>query len=267
MLDHLLATGFDECLPEEVGKTRPFYGWGERAGGEEIEVVIKIRAACPMGAKAMVAEAFSAMLASDLGLPIPEPFIVEMTGDYAEAIPDPEARDLARRSLGMNFALKKLPPGFSIWTPQRTVPRHLMQTAAEIIAFDLLIGNDDRRLAKPNCLFDGKELAIIDHEMAFPHLTAHLLFWQEPWEAGVFEPRRQVPAMHLFQRSLAGKEIDFNRLQGAWEGINDERLETYFTALPKEWAGLDASRGIVSYLARVRDNLPGALEQVRLLLR
>ena len=101
----------------------------------------------------------------------------------------------------------------------------------------------------------------------FPHLTAHLLFWQEPWEAGAFEPRRQGLTMHLFQRSLAGKEIDFNRLQGAWEAINDERLESYFWALPKEWAGLDASRGIVSYLARVRDNLPGALEQVRLLLR
>lgn len=267
MLDLLEASGFDECLPAEVGKTRPFYGWGCREVGEEIEVVIKLRAGCPLGTRAMLVEALAAMLAADLDLPVPEPFVVEISREYADSIPDAEARDLAGRSLGLNFGLKKLPTGFAIWPPKRAVPVGLIQTAAEILVFDRLIGNDDRRLEKPNCLFDGKNLAIIDHEMAFPQITAGALFWKDPWDEGVFEGNRQGPTEHLFQRSIAGKELEFNRLQGAWEAIDGERLNEYFDALPREWAALDESREIVSYLGRVRDRLPDALEQIQRLLR
>ena len=54
--------------------------------------------------------------------------------------------------------------------------------AASILLFDAIIQNPDRRAENPNCLVQGDELRIIDHELAFMHRV--ILLWQAPWLLG-----------------------------------------------------------------------------------
>lgn len=42
-------------------------------------------------------------------------------------------------------------------------------TAAGVLLFDAIIQNPDRRDENPNCLVQGNELRMIDHELAFAH--------------------------------------------------------------------------------------------------
>jgi len=48
-------------------------------------------------------------------------------------------------------------------------PGVLVQTAAEVLVFDAIVQNPDRRADNPNCLVRGDEIRIIDHELAFSH--------------------------------------------------------------------------------------------------
>ncbi len=55
------------------------------------------------------------------------------------------------------------------------------QLACEIFAFDALIQNPDRRMDKPNILWKGEELYIIDHEKGFSFVYA-LPASIKPWQ-------------------------------------------------------------------------------------
>lgn len=264
MLSLITASRFDKRLDENIGRTRPFFGAGCLEDGTEIEVCMKLKDGCDSGTKALVAEAIAAMMAGDLGLPVPEPFLLSVDAEFATSIFDEGARTAAKRSVGMNFASKRLPPGFALWTSDRVVPKNLRQTASEIAAFDFLIGNDDRRAAKPNCLSNGEDFAIIDHEKAFPHQTSFILGWRPPWEADGLAHKRQPANHHLFAKSLAGQEIDLRRLEGAWEAINDSRLDEYWAALPREWVEADdAARKILDYVRDIRVHLSGAISEIK----
>ncbi len=267
MLSSLTATRFDACIPAESGKTRPFMAAAENQEGEELEICIKLMGGCDLGVKAMVAEAVSSMLAADLGLPVPEPFVVEITQDFTNMIPDPHAHTLATKSIGLNFASKKLPAGFHLWLPGKFVPKSLLSQAAEILAFDMLIVNDDRRSEKPNCLTNGPDLAVIDHEMAFPHCTSYIFGWVPPWQLNALEERRNPIRKHLFHDSLVGKEIDFAPFEARFRGISPARFEEYFTALPFAWANADGIRKILEYLLEVRANISSAITEIQKLLR
>ncbi len=267
MLDLLTPSQFVDCLPEEVGKTRPLLVVGDAVDQKDIEVYVKLKSKCMLGTTTLAVEVISALLAADLDLPVPEPYLVEIGSEFTDIISDPEAKVMAAGSNGLNFGLRKLPAGYALWTPSRSVPSVLLPLAAEIATFDFLIGNDDRRPEKPNCLFNGKDFAIIDHEMAFPAQTSTVLFWKPPWEPGSLEFKRHPQQQHLFHASLCSKPLEFNRLEGAWSAIGDSRLEDYRRSLPASWAELDAVVEILSYIGAVRDNLPACLDEVRKVLR
>lgn len=267
MLSKLTATRFDACVPAESGKTRPFMAAAENQQEEELEICIKLVGGCDLGVKALVAEAVSSMLAADLGLPVPEPFVVEISQDFANMIPDPQARALANKSIGLNFASKKLPAGFHLWPPGRLVPKSLLPQAAEILAFDMLIVNDDRRPEKPNCLTNGPDLAVIDHEMAFPHCTSYIFGWSPLWELNALDERRNPTRRHLFHDSLVGKEIDFGSFEARFKRISPARFEEYFTSLPTAWANADGILKILEYLVEVRANFSSAITEIQKLLR
>jgi hypothetical protein len=85
------------------------------------------------------------MLGADLDLPVPEPFVVQVEPDFIAAIPDPEIRKLASESQPWAFGSKKLPPQFSTLMSGIPLAQSLLPTAAEVLAFDTLIANPDRR--------------------------------------------------------------------------------------------------------------------------
>ncbi|MDH5644206.1 MAG: hypothetical protein OEY63_08395 [Gemmatimonadota bacterium] len=227
-------------------------------------MVAKLSEGCDRKVTALVMEAIAAMLAADLDLPVPEPFLVTLEPEFIAGVPDKTVVAMARRSNPVAFGSKHLPPGYTNWPVGEGIPKDAFITAAEIFAFDALIVNDDRRPTNPNCLFNGSSLAIYDHETAF--FTEGILGWQPPWEVGSLESYKQT-RRHLFSEQLCGKMVNFDRFAGAWLAVTNERLAAYRTALPDAWnaAGQHANEALL-YIGRVRDNIEAALQEVRRVL-
>ena len=259
MLSHVTAVRFDGRV--QSGRTVPCRLTCEAADGAEVEVVAKLSDGCDRKVTALVMEAIAAMLAADLDLPVPEPFLVTLENEFVAGLPDKTVADMARRSNPVAFGSKHLPPGYTSWPIGKAIPKDALATAAEIFALDALIVNDDRRPENPNCLFSGSSLAIYDHEMAF--FTEGIVGWQPPWEIGSLESLKQT-RRHLFSEQLCGKAVNFDRFAGAWLTVTNERLAAYRAALPGAWnaASQHADQALL-YIGQVRDKIEAALQEVR----
>ena len=262
MLSHVTAVRFDGRM--QSGRTAPCRLTCEATDGTEVEVVAKLSDGCDRKVTALVMEAIAAMLAADLDLPVPEPFLVTLDPEFITGIPDETVVAMARHSSPVAFGSKRLPSGYTSWPVGKSIPKDALATAAEIFAFDALIVNDDRRPANPNCLFSGSTLAIYDHEMAF--FTRGVIGWQPPWENNSLESFKRTPR-HLFFEQLCGKAMNFDRFAGAWLAVTNERLGAYRAALPDAWnaAKQDADDALM-YIGQVRDNIKVALQEVRRVL-
>jgi len=260
MLNLVTAIRFDGRASS--GRTVPCRLTCESDDGTEVEVVAKLSDGCDRKVTALVMEAIAAMLASDLDLPIPEPFLVALEPEFIAGLPDETVAAMARRSNPIAFGSKHLPPGYTSWPVGKAIPKDAQALAADIFAFDALTLNDDRRSVNPNCLFSGSSLAIYDHEMAFPY-TEGIIGWQPPWEIGALEYIKQTRG-HLFYEQICGKAVSFDRFAGAWLAVTDERLTAYRAALPGEWnsSGQHADQAL-RHIAQVRDNIEAALQEVR----
>ena len=259
MLSHVTAVRFDGRV--QSGRTVPCRLTCEAADGAEVEVVAKLSDGCDRKVTALVMEAIAAMLAADLDLPVPEPFLVTLEPEFIAGLPDETVADMARRSNPVAFGSQHLPPGYTSWPVGKAIPKDALATAAEIFAFDVLIVNDDRRSVNPNCLFSGSSLAIYDHEMAF--FTEGIVGWQPPWEISSLDSFKQT-RRHLFSEQLCGKAVNFDRFAGAWLTITNERLAAYRAALPDAWnaASQHADQALM-YIGQVRDNIEAAPQEVR----
>lgn len=259
MLTYVTAVRFDGRV--QTGRTVPCRLTCEAVDGIEVEVVAKLSDGCDRKITSLVMEAIAAILGADLDLPVPEPFLVALEPEFIAGLPDDLVAAMARCSSPVAFGSKHLPPGYTSWPVGKAIPKDAIATAAEIFAFDALIVNDDRRPANPNCLFSGSSLAIYDHEMAF--FTEGIIGWRPPWEVGSLESFRQT-RRHLFSEQLCGKEVNFDRLTGAWLAVTDERLTAYRAALPEAWdsANQHADKAL-RHIAEVRDNIEAALQEVR----
>jgi len=260
VLDLVTATRFDRRM--HSGKTWPCLLSCAKPDGDETEVVAKFSAGCERKVGGLIAETIAAMLAIDLDLPVPEPVLVQFDAEFVRLIRlrDPALADRAEHSLRIAFGSSKLPPGFTVIPRGKPVPQMLRPDAAEILAFDALVQNSDRRPENPNCLLDGRTFAIFDHELAF--LTKGVIGWRPPWERGALESIKG-PNRHVFFSDLQGKSVDFNRLMGAWQAVSETRLHDYRQALPPAWnddGGI--AEEIVDYIRSVRDNIAPALAEI-----
>ena len=183
---------------------------------------------------------------------------------FIDSVADKASAALMRKSSHAAFGSKHLPPGFTTWPRDKSIPRDAIPVAAEIFAFDALIANDDRRVDNPNCQFRGASIAIFDHEMAF--FIEGRIGWRPPWEPGSLEELRS-PNRHLFFNQLVRERVNFDRLEGAWLAISDARLEQYMEALPEEWSAADdVAERALTHVGQVRNNIAAALKEVRRVL-
>ena len=265
MLATVTAVRFDHLLT--TGRTTPALLSCVRQDGIEIEVVTKFSAGCDRGATALAIEALLAMLAADLGLPVPEPVLVDVDPDVIDPTVSARASELARKSVRPSFGSVLLPPGFSAVASGKRLDDLVVQ-AAEIFAFDAMILNPDRRVDKPNCECDGRSLAIFDHEAAMAGLDAlGSMFQPYPWVTGSLSPMGLGPGQHVLFTLLRGKDVQFDRLVAAWATVTDTRLSDYRNALPDTWGSANSVIDqAVEYLAELRHHIPAVLDEIRRVL-
>jgi len=261
MLESVDAVRFDRRM--NSGRTSPCLIVGHREDGQEVELIAKFSECCDRKVDGLVSEALAAILAADLDLFVPEPFLLHFDAGFVDLLPASvrPLSDKMRASVSVAFGSTKLPAGFALLPRDKAITKSLQQQAAEIFAFDGLIINPDRRPENPNCLLDGNSFAIFDHELAF--MTQGILGWRPPWERGGLDAMRQ----HLFFMLLAGQPCDLRRFKGAWATVSDNRLAEYHDALPPQWhAGSKNIDSTLEYIARVRDNIESAIAEIERVL-
>lgn len=256
MLDEVHAVRYQMTM--KTGRTKPCVLTCQHEDGTEIELVAKFKAGCELGYRALINEAIASVLAVDLGLPVPESFIVLVDDAFAEAIPKSagDARDVVKASVGPNFGTKKLPPSYGTFSRGLRLPRGLVALAGEILAFDVFIVNPDRVPGNPNILQDGNALVIYDHDMAF--CSDICIGWKKPWEDDA--SRHESLRRHVLFDVVRRGRIDLDRLTSAFKCISPNRLEEYGHAIPTEWIGDGAALDrILRYIRELVDNVDEAV--------
>ncbi len=246
------------------GRTCPYLMLCEADGGRQVEAVVKLYAGKESSRASLVCELLASLLAQDLDLVVPLPYLVEVDLGFYTGIPDLEPAARFKNSPGLNFGSQFFGPGYTTWPQAKGIPESLMQTAAEIFAFDLIVQNPDRRKDKPNLLRKGDDLVIIDHEMAFSFLYSFVPD-EFPWEGKGIDFVKD----HLFYNELKGRELSLDRLRGALEAIDDRRLGVYMNTIPGEWlndCGIAAKR-ILEYLVQARNNSEKLFQKIAEVLK
>ncbi len=265
MFEQIEAIRFDRAM--SVGRTRPMLlscEYGDEDGEQgvnEVEVIAKFSAGCSIGG--LIREAMTAMLALDLGLPCPPPYLVKISDDFISSISDSSIAEHLRASDRFGFGSTRLPNGYGTWVPPLArMSDSLEQEARGILALDCWLTNPDRRISNHNLLTDGRHFAIFDHELALMgHMT---LFWKTPWTPEALESAKP-PIEHIFYEHLKGRSsLLIDDLCDKLAALTDGRINAYGEALPASWA---TEKAIVqeakSFIMNLRDNLNPALTELR----
>lgn len=257
------------------GRSKPFLIEAELADHTYVDVVVKI--ACDngqLGPARLLRECAAAALAERLGLPVPDRYLVELPRAFIHALklvsPELACRlETHSRLAGHDAFGSAYLHGFGVVVPKSSLPGAMLQSAAEIFAFDALSLNRDRcvpSVGNPNCLTNGRGLVMIDHEQALD--TAYLLADNSnaPWKPGALNEMRTM-LEHIFVYGLSGKPIDLQRLQEAWAAIDDDVGDAIFAGAAEEWDPDGSQRtSIRGYLNELSLHLPEAFNEVRRVL-
>lgn len=262
MLERLTPVQFDRLASS--GRTGPAFITCEDAAGEAIEVVVKLSSRCDLHETSLAIEVVAACLAGDLGLPVPQPYLVEMDPDWLDAVKDRSWADAARRGSPLAFASRRVPSGFGAWLTGTKLLGNMAQVAASVFLFDAIADNPDRRDGNPNCLLRGDELRIIDHELCFAPVV--ILGWRPPWQLGALH-LMETPGAHIFREPLRRQTVDWEPIKAQWRGLLDADFARYEPAIPPEWAGaLPAVQNAIKKIRDARDNMDGCIAEVQRVL-
>lgn len=257
MIPRAVLTRIDRVASN--GRTGPILAACETEDGGEVEAFVKLSAGCDQGVVNLAREAIGACLAADLGLPVPKPWIVEIPPEIIPVVADAEVATKLQRSCPVAFGSTRT-PGFTAWSLGQRLSDAMRPTATGILLFDAIIQNPDRRDENPNCLVQGNELRVIDHELAFAHRL--ILLWRAPWILGSMKDL-ETPGRHIFVRELKGAPIDFASIKSRWSGLSDARLQEYAKAIPPEWAPAQADiDAALKLIADARDNIDGCITEL-----
>ncbi len=240
------------------GRSRPgLFRCESEDGQPKGDYVVKLRADLEGGAMALAFEAVAAMMARRLGLSTPDPAIVEIDSNLADAVEviDSAAADAFRRSTGSNFG-SKLVTGKRTWGSDEMIPTELRESALEVLAFDALLQNPDRRKDNPNLLVGADEMYLIDHEVAFSFLY-DVGPADEPWKVGTLGFLRD----HVFYRRLKRRGGSLDRFRGKLAALADEDIEAMVEVLPPAWRE-DRLDRVTDHIKAVRDHADEFVEQV-----
>ena len=262
MLERAFPTEFSR--PATSGRNKPAFLVCDTKHGDSVEVVAKFSHPCDEGVTNLAREVIAACLAGDLGLPVPQPFLLDIRPEWVASITNEAAKSAIQSSVPVAFGSKVAGPQFSVWNSGSNLRSGMIPIALGVFAFDAIIQNPDRRADNPNCLIRGDALRIFDHELAFSH--EFVLRWTPPWVLGglqVFEK----PGFHIFRRQLRKEALDFEGLKEAWEQITDSRLKQYKAEIPVEWASAKpAVASALNLIRDARDNIDACLTEIKRVL-
>jgi hypothetical protein len=178
------------------------------------------------GAKALVAELVVGELARAAGLRVPEIVRIEVEAALGRNEPDPEIRELLKRSVGTNLGLDYLPGSVTFDPIAGKAPA--ADEASAIVWLDALAANVDRTPRNPNLLVWHRQLWLIDHGSA--------LYFHHAWDKAAAAARSPFAAVtdHVLLPWASGVAVAGERLRAR---LGREVLERVVAEVPDAWLG------------------------------
>lgn len=218
------------------GITRPLLMTAADDAGNEHAVVLKLRHPDVRDGHyhgtSLACEMICSILARAIGLIVPDYFIVEIPRELLNALPDETLRRLLRDNIGANFG-SAYQEGVTTWRPQHisNFLSEWLETMQNVLIFDSAIINGDRKINKPNIIWDGVKMLLIDHSIALPvHLWDDAIVATSP-----LFPEDQV-RQHCTFNPLCGHNQQFNNLLEFWQShISERELLAIRAVLPSNW--------------------------------
>jgi hypothetical protein len=239
----------------ESGNSRPARITCSRPDGNNVDVFVKFLGGVRNREFSLCAELLCALLARVMGLGAPTPFVVNLSPEFLAGIPA-NARDLVRRSLGLNFGTEMAPTGFSVVPPDPKVPRALASKAADVLAFDVFVQNYDRKGDNPNLLWNGRHMLLIDHEGAFNPMLQERTPSLDSLELDRFYD-------HVFYTAIGPNDANYEGLAKALARLDSARVEDFLGQIPAEWQIGDGLTRVREHLAWLAQNCNDVCELIR----
>lgn len=235
---------------------------------QDVEAFVKFDRRCENGSNALIREAFSAFFAIDLGLPTPQPLLVEIGADFIDALIDDELKGQLRAGSRFGYGTVALPDGYNIIAPAKALRRDELQVAAEILAFDAAAMNPDRKAENPNLMDGPGGIAVIDHDLCFVIDELARALGIFPWRDGQMQ-NYCGPDKHIFWPFLNGSTVDLSEFKSRVERMPATRFDDYAACIPPEWRRNqdDVTDSIVDYMKQLRSNVDVFIREVLRALR
>lgn len=207
--------------------------------GNRSEYVIKLNGAERMGYTVpRCKELIAAFMAMELGIPVVEPAIVNLSAQFIDTTKGRNDINYATvsKSLGYNVGSKYIKGLNTLAGHQNLTPKQL-ELAHSIFAFDVLIQNADRTFepgGKPNMMTDGEKLVLLDHELAFSFIE-QLSFVRNktPWifnESDILWIKR-----HILFKHIEHQTIDYAQFSESLCNFDAQFWEQVDKLVPQEW--------------------------------
>lgn len=249
----------------DTGTTEPMAIWGvNKETGERGKFVVKFINSPRMSPKSSSRELLGCWIANELDIKVVEPVIVNISQDFANTIAGQKGYQSALKSLGHNFG-SVYEEGYSLFPNTNfKLNASLMEQAKALFMFDMFIENADRGGGKPNVLSNGRDLLVLDHELAFS-FTSILPFLRnkKPWLFG--DTEKELYISHYLYPFLHGQEIDFKPFTEKLVVINDSFWERAQLLIPDSWK-TDEIQDITSHLNLIVKNRQSFSEQLTKIL-
>lgn len=193
--------------------------------------VVKFRGA-GHGTKALVAELVGALVAKRLGLPVPEPVLLDVDERFGITEPDQEIQDLLKGSRGLNMGLHFLSGALTLDPYANPVSP---QMASDIVWLDAFITNVDRTARNTNMLvWHGTEPWLIDHGAA--------LYFHHAWTG--WEKTAITPFTYIRDHALLRKASDLEGAHArALRVITPDFISDVTAMIPDSWLEWEGTPG------------------------
>src|SRR5437588_7523505 len=224
---------------EENSFPRPLFVKAIDGDGAEYSAILKVRNPdSPLGhghyqGTSLACELIFGALAQSVGLTVPDYCLVEVRGGLQDAAPTQEIRDLLRNNLGLNCGTIYI-EGCSPWVASREGeqrPESVCADLEDVLVFDSVVVNGDRKQEKSNLLWNGSDVILIDHSVALP---VHL--WTDEQIAGSpLFPETEIRA-HCAFHSIEHQGREFSALLGIWRNsVTDQDITALRAFIPDTW--------------------------------
>ncbi len=234
MIKKLTAIRPHQIFPS--GRTSPLLVEAMDDDCNRYEVVVKIFTESEGGSRARIAELFCNLLANELGMNTPAPYLLKFPDGFEQLVQDAVVSDKIKNARGYQYACHYY-SGLSIVPPGLPIPSDFEIQAASIMTYDGLIQNPDRRPEKPNLLKGDDGYHVIDHDQALGMFDGMIIGGSlPPWaQQAAISPAYSFLKTHLFSRVLKGKDIAFKEIEEAIRTMDDSAINILLDQIPTEW--------------------------------